>query len=117
MQNRYNHGKLEILCAYLSMDYKDRAKVQKSRRRFEAREMIHELKTNTPCADCNHPFHPCQMDVARKDGSKSIQLSRVLHKSQKFIAEELKKCDFVCSNCNRLRTWEFQRKVRMEDND
>jgi hypothetical protein len=99
------------------MDYKSRSKMQKARRRFEARDLIIALKKSTPCRDCNAGFHPCQIDIVRKDGSKSIQLSKVLHKSKKFIMHELVQCDFVCANCNRMRTWNFQRKNRQEPDD
>ena len=96
------------------MNYKERSKIQKARRRFESREMIQLMKENSPCKDCSLKFHPCQIDIVRKDGTKSVQLSKVLHKSRKFIIEELKLCDFVCSNCNRLRTWKYQRGARQE---
>lgn len=96
------------------MDYKTRSKTQKARRRFEARDLIFALKKSTPCCDCRLGYHPCQIDIVRKDGSKSIQLSKVLHKSKKFILDELARCDFVCSNCNRMRTWEFQRLNRQD---
>lgn len=96
------------------MNYKERSKAQKARRRFESRDMIQAMKENTPCKDCGSKLHPCQIDIVRKDGTKSIQLSKVLHKSRKFILEELELCDFVCSNCNRLRTWKYQRSMRRE---
>lgn len=97
------------------MDYKENAKIQGARRRFESREMIFDLKSRTSCIDCGHKFHPSQIDIVRKNGERSIQLSKVLHKSRKFIMDEIEKCDFICANCNRLRTWNFQRKSRSRD--
>lgn len=76
--------------------------------------MVFILKKDTPCKDCESTYHPCQMDIVRKNGDKSVQLSKVLHKSRKFLIEELSLCDVVCANCNRLRTWNFQRQNRKD---
>lgn len=96
------------------MEYKERNKTQRARRRFELRELIYHLKESNSCVDCGNNYHPCQVDIVRKDGTKSVQLSKVLHKSKQFLIEELQKCVFICSNCNRIRTWEYQRQIRKD---
>lgn len=81
------------------------------RRRFEAKELIQRLKRR-PCKDCGKKFHHCQMDFVRADGHAKVPLSRILLRSHKVIAEELGKCDLVCANCGRMRTWGRQRAMR-----
>ena len=90
----------------------DELKHRAIRRKFEARELINQLKTK-PCVDCHHKFHPCQMDFIRKDGSSS-KVSRRLLRSKKAILAEITVCDLVCANCGRLRNWKRQRTLRID---
>jgi hypothetical protein len=81
------------------------------------RSYLAELKSKTPCADCNHVFHPVVMDFDHVRGVKVIELSDA--KSWPKVFEEIPKCDIVCSNCHRIRTFtrSTQAKVKLEDQD
>lgn len=65
------------------------------------------LKTNTPCADCGGQFHPCAMDYDHVKGAKLMSVSSLVARGQPWslIQEEIDKCELVCSNCHRVRTW------------
>jgi hypothetical protein len=83
-----------------------------ARRRFEARELINRIKAASKCVDCGNKYHPCQMDFIRRDGNRSIPISRMLLKSKKRIIKEIRASDLVCANCGRLRVWKHQRELR-----
>ena len=71
------------------------------------REAVNALK-EAPCMDCGHRFHPCAMDFDHKPGSiKGANISTMVgaQYSLEDILEEIQKCDLVCSNCHRVRTW------------
>lgn len=82
-----------------------------ARRRFEARELINQLKSQ-PCKDCNDVFEPCQMDFIKREGDRTIPISKMLLKSQARIMKEVQNSDLVCANCARLRVWKIQRAKR-----
>lgn len=76
-------------------------------------DKITEIKSTTPCMDCGQTYHPCQMDFDHRDASqKSFSLNQARWKKWEEIEKEMAKCDLVCSNCHRLRT--FNRKQNVE---
>lgn len=70
----------------------------------ETQERINRLK-DRPCADCGHKFHPVAMDFDHVNGKKVQSISYMLIGSWKRLEAELAKCELVCSNCHRVRTW------------
>lgn len=62
---------------------------------------------SAPCMDCKKTYHPFCMDFDHRVGtSKVASISYLVkHDSWETIKQELAKCDLVCSNCHRLRTW------------
>ena len=63
---------------------------------------------SSPCADCGGLFEPHQMDFDHRDSSlKSFRLTAgsVKLKSRAALEHEARKCDVVCANCHRVRTW------------
>lgn len=59
-----------------------------------------------PCVDCGQKFHYSAMDwdhIAHKDEGISALLRRRVGKER--ILAEIAKCELVCSNCHRYRTW------------
>jgi hypothetical protein len=65
---------------------------------------------NRPCADCGGHFAPCAMDFDHRDSrSKLAAVTRMIGRAGTArILDEAAKCDIVCANCHRLRT--FQRR-------
>lgn len=71
---------------------------------------VREMKSR-PCADCGvqYPFYV--MDFDHREGeSKAYELNHVDRMAMRVIAREIEKCDVVCSNCHRERT--YQRLLR-----
>lgn len=67
-------------------------------------ETIREAK-DVPCHDCGQRYHYCVMDLDHRPGEvKLFNFGHYPH-SLKQVLAELAKCDPVCANCHRLRTW------------
>jgi hypothetical protein len=69
-------------------------------------EHLREIK-DVPCMDCGVKYPYYVMDLDHRDPSeKSGNINRILgNGSWKKFLEEIDKCDVVCSNCHRERTW------------
>ncbi len=82
--------------------YKDR----NTKRRERFRQILNDLK-DVPCADCGGRFPSVCMDFDHLPGEvKSFQVGTVGHaSSEKRLLEEVAKCEIVCANCHRIRTW------------
>lgn len=71
----------------------------------ELRELSISLKSN-PCKDCGKTFHHCAMDFDHVKGKKIENIANLVHSGKKqLFLEEVEKCELVCSNCHRVRTW------------
>ena len=69
-------------------------------------QYLRDLKTKTPCVDCgiNYPYYVMDFDHVR--GQKHANVMELVSKlSKKKIDEEIAKCEIVCSNCHRIRTY------------
>lgn len=83
------------------------ATVRRAKNRKKA--FVDSLK-DKPCADCGGRFPTFVMDFDHCRGKKEFELSYARENgfSKERILREAKKCDVVCSNCHRIRT--FRRK-------
>jgi hypothetical protein len=70
------------------------------------RHVIAAAKKGKPCADCGGTFPPCVMDFDHvpERGPKLFNLGNADY-GVKAVSEEMAKCDIVCANCHRIRTW------------
>lgn len=72
--------------------------------RRKRRALLDRAK-QVPCADCGGMFPPYVMDFDHRDpstkefnvGSYMVSIAR--------LTREIAKCDVVCANCHRERTW------------
>lgn len=85
------------------------AKAQRVIRRAKydtmTREEVFALKSG-PCVDCKQSYHPCVMDFDHVLPGKVQSLAKMVGRySKAAILEEIAKCELVCSNCHRVRTW------------
>lgn len=84
-----------------------------ARKRATWREQARRLDAlrDRPCQDCDQRFPPCAMDFDHRDpASKRAAVTRLIGRAGiDRILDEAAKCDIVCANCHRLRT--FQRRV------
>lgn len=73
-------------------------------RRLVKVRALREKLCSQPCADCGGLFPWYVMDFDhREPADKSFSLSRARSVTQ-FLSES-KKCDVVCANCHRIRTY------------
>lgn len=67
-----------------------------------------ELKTNVSCTDCVIIYLPCIIDFDHLDGHKKRdKVSRMVNTcyAKEEILKEIAKCEPVCGNCHRDRTY------------
>lgn len=68
----------------------------------EKRALIASLK-DKPCSICSHKFAPPSMLLVHRRGVKKFCVGMAWSgRSRSSIIEEAKKCDVVCSNCERI---------------
>lgn len=92
---------------------KFREKLSHAKSYDKIREIIENAK-NVPCMDCKKRYKHYVMDFDHRDKTEKI-LNVGLSRSIKKTLEEIKKCDVVCSNCHRIRTW--SNVTRLKEND
>ena len=82
--------------------YKDKARARDKR----IRDFISKTKAGSPCTDCGVSYPPYVMDYDHKE-NKEHNVSQMAKKglSEETILKEISKCDLVCSNCHRERTY------------
>lgn len=91
----------------LIADVKLGAKIRERRQKRQHRtaELIRRLKSQ-PCADCHKKFPPYVMDFDHRDpNTKRFSMSAGRNRTINLVEEEAKKCDVVCANCHRIRTY------------
>lgn len=72
----------------------------------ERREWLNSLKEGKPCADCGQVYPPYVMDFDHRDPPlKTRGVTNMLMYSKERILAEIAKCDLVCANCHRVRTY------------
>lgn len=85
-------------------------KTVKSKRRKEIREenlkKVRSLKEQSPCADCkvSYPHYVMDFDHLR-DKVESVGSMLSSTNGWETIKLEIAKCELLCSNCHRKRTW------------
>ena len=78
------------------------------KKRDMLRKKVRDYKNKTPCTDCGiqYPFYVTDFDHV-DDGSVKIDtVSKLINSgSTRKVEEEIAKCELVCSNCHRVRTY------------
>ncbi len=81
------------------------------RRRQNATRDYLRQRRREACPDCAQHFRPHQMDFDHRDPAiKSFRLTagHAMLMAQDRLGAEIAKCDVVCANCHRIRTWHRQ---------
>lgn len=70
------------------------------------RDYVWSVKS-APCLDCGGVFHPSVMDFDHRPGEeKKFGMAHgTFSYGWEALKAEIAKCDVVCSNCHRYRTW------------
>lgn len=91
------------------------ALLRKRRYKKERGDLVNALKRGKSCTDCGGIFPPWVMDFDHREGEIKIgSISRLAITdtvSIERIKIEIAKCDLVCANCHRQRTYERQHRV------
>lgn len=77
----------------------DKANVRAS----QVKKFIAEYKLKIGCVDCGYNKHHSALEFDHIVGDKKLNVC--FAKSTKQALEEIKKCEVVCSNCHRIRTY------------
>ena len=82
----------------------DRARL---RRRKAANAKFIASSKDKPCLDCGVSYPPYVMEYDHLDASVKVgNLSQMKSASRRAIIREIGKCDVVCANCHRERTYQ-----------
>ncbi len=85
--------------------YREKLRKQGNDRAFKVREFLADYKMKTGCVDCGYKEHQAALDFdhIEERGEKSFNLAE--SKSIDSAIKEIEKCEVVCSNCHRIRTY------------
>jgi len=80
---------------------------QRSRKAIDRKREYAKKAKEKPCVDCKIKYPWYVMDFDHKKGEeKDSAISQLVWKrGLKKLKQEIKKCDVVCSNCHRIRTY------------
>ncbi len=71
------------------------------------REFFRNLKDNKPCDDCKVVFRYYKLDYDHRDSSKKeFCVSELVTSGKKKLLAEITKCDLICANFHRERTYQ-----------
>ncbi len=111
--SKKNPDGLSYKCRPCSRDYvnahyaRNREAYAEKARRWEAkRQAAIQAAKARPCADCGGSFHYSAMDFDHlPGGEKDFSVSAGRKMSIARVDAEIAKCEVVCANCHRVRTW------------
>lgn len=109
----YNQIVEELGCAKSTVSYycgpgQQAKTLQRQKdKRNKIRKYLQALKEEKSCADCgvNYPYFVMDFDHL-PEHEKSFDIATFSkHHTLEDIMTEVDKCDVVCANCHRIRTW------------
>ena len=69
-------------------------------------QYLKDLKEKNPCMDCKVSYPYYMMDFDHVRGTKHSNVAELINTlSKKRLDAEIAKCEIVCSNCHRARTY------------
>lgn len=94
-------------------EYIDKKNKSNSEAKIQKRQIIDDYKANQLCHDCGLPgsTNIRMFDFDHVRGQKLFSIARGIQMGYSLdkLFQEIQKCDFVCANCHRVRT--FNRKM------
>jgi len=74
--------------------------------RLQNRAKINEYKLKKGCCLCGYNQHACALDFDHRDpDQKLFNISQRVTKNWDSLLLEIEKCDVLCANCHRVRTY------------
>ena len=93
--------------------YIDQAQVNKRRARREKTEQLLAYFVTHPCIDCGER-DPLVLEFDHVGDDKSFEVARAMSdRSWSTILTEIAKCEVVCANCHRRRTYRRRGALRV----
>lgn len=87
------------------LDNKESVHLRGRRDKHKKRMFVAKIK-DVPCMDCGQKYPFYVMDLDHRDPTNKIQnVGKLINQSWEKILLEIDKCDVVCSNCHRIRTY------------
>ena len=86
-----------------SYDHVEKLRAQGKARKKRVQDFIRRYKVLVGCKDCGYKKHHVALDFDHIRGNKAINVCNA--KSIKQAKTEIRKCEVVCSNCHRIRTY------------
>jgi len=104
--NRYNPETRKVWYKNKSKDVVWKAKInnQANLRHSRLKDYLRDYKLTQGCVDCGYNTHHVALDFDHVDGEKELNVCNA--KSIAQAKKEIEKCEVVCSNCHRIRTFE-----------
>ena len=73
--------------------------------RRNANVLIVRKAKDVPCIDCGKRYPPYVMDFDHVNGEKKFNVGKFGALSTERVLAEIAKCEVVCANCHRIRTY------------
>ena len=67
---------------------------------------IDAFKLSKGCFDCGYKAHPEALEFDHVRGVKCFELGTRKRLAMERVMAEIEKCDVVCANCHRVRTYD-----------
>lgn len=75
-------------------------------KRLQCLAIVQDAKRDVPCADCGKNYPPYVMDFDHIKGTKVEGIAVLAGRGARAaLLRELPKCELVCANCHRERTY------------
>ena len=112
MGKTYSEIQKELGCSKGTISYhlgkgqKEKSGLRYRNYREKVREYVREIKESSPCTDCgiSYPYYVMEFDHLR---DKANTVANITHSgSFENVKKEIKKCELVCANCHKTRTWQ-----------
>lgn len=80
-------------------------------------EFLTSYKLERGCMDCGYDEYACALEFDHRPGEIKLFMPHTLKVlgSWQQMLDEIAKCDVVCSNCHRVRTWKREPANRDHD--
>jgi hypothetical protein len=90
--------------------------LERNLRSYAKRRALVINAKSQPCADCGVQYPYYVMDLDHREGvQKNFSLHSVQGATKEAVLREIEKCDVVCSNCHRVRTYNRRIKRTVKD--
>jgi hypothetical protein len=82
--------------------------IYESQRKSFLKRYVNSIKEAFPCADCGkyYPYYVMDFDHVIKGKVNDVNYMIKARYSIDSVMDELAKCEIVCANCHRIRTYD-----------